>query len=89
MVKTIPSFVLGRLNASTYQTRGEGCLGRSGWAGEKGTPRRSNSLRPCRIANLNILSERPVSRRRNHFRYVVSQSAMTFVIRLKSSPFVN
>jgi len=36
----IPSFVLGRLNASTYQTR---------------TPRRSNSLRPCWMIVLTIL----------------------------------
>jgi formylglycine-generating enzyme required for sulfatase activity len=40
MVKTIPSFVLGRLNASTYQPR---------------TPRRSNSLRPCWMIVLTIL----------------------------------
>jgi formylglycine-generating enzyme required for sulfatase activity len=39
-VKTIPSFVLGRLNASTYQPR---------------TPRRSNSLRPCWMIVLTIL----------------------------------
>ena len=40
MVKTIPSFVLGRLNASTYQTR---------------TPRRSNFLRPSWMIILTIL----------------------------------
>ncbi|TKB85092.1 MAG: formylglycine-generating enzyme family protein [Nitrospira sp.] len=40
MVKTIPSFVLGRLNASTYQPR---------------TPRRSNSLRPRWMIVLTIL----------------------------------
>lgn len=40
MVKTIPSFVLGRLNASTYQPR---------------MPRRSNSLRPCWMIVLTIL----------------------------------
>ena len=40
MVKTIPSFVLGLLNASTYQPR---------------TPRRSNSLRPCWMIVLTIL----------------------------------
>ncbi len=40
MVKTIPSFVLGRLDASTYQPR---------------TPRRSNSLRPCWMIVLTIL----------------------------------
>ena len=40
MVKTIPSFVLGRLNASTYQPR---------------TPRRSHSLRPCWMIVLTIL----------------------------------
>ena len=40
MVKTIPSFVLGRLNASTYQPR---------------TPRRSNSLRLCWMIVLTIL----------------------------------
>ena len=40
MVKTIPSFVLGRENASTYQPR---------------TPRRSLSLRPCWMIVLTIL----------------------------------
>ena len=40
MVKTIPSFVLGRLNALTYQAR---------------TPRRSNFLRPCWMIILTIL----------------------------------
>ena len=40
MVKTIPSFVLGRLNPSTYQPR---------------TLRRSNSLRPCWIIVFTIL----------------------------------
>ena len=40
MVKTIPSFVLGRVNASTYQPR---------------TPRRSNSLRPRWVIVLTIL----------------------------------
>ena len=39
-MKTIPSFVLGRLNVSTYQPR---------------APRRSNSLRPCWMIVLTIL----------------------------------